>query len=70
MNFRRFSGNFPSFSAKPAFYTAAGALSGSRRLDKAGDVRYSDNINCMKGSGPGFFPESPPLQGGGDGADI
>ena len=54
MNFRRFSGNFPSFSAKPVFYTAAGAPSGSRRLDKAGDVRYSDNINCKEAAAPAF----------------
>ena len=36
------------------FYTAAGAPSGSRRLDKAGDVRYSDNINCKEAAAPAF----------------
>jgi hypothetical protein len=62
--------NFPVFTAQPVFYTAAGAPSVGRRLDKAGGVRYSDSINCMKDGGPGFSPKSPPLQGGGDGADI
>ena len=70
MDFRRFSGNFPNFFRQTRILYCAGSVVRSRRLDKAGSVRYSDSINGMKDGGPGFSPKSPPLQGGADGADI